>query len=221
MLVECLPGSLPLSSELCQMILPPVRLVVNGILQAEILDLVCAANSRTPDERMGDLRAQVAAANATGIKRFRRSFLSTAARSFQQSVDNTIRYSAEMVRISLDALPNGSAAAVDILESDSAGAEPPSYPCGRECRSWEPYLFRFYRIVGQVGQLSQRHRGYHAFFALLRGSMPRKEDIPTNEGCFEHVHVIAQAGSVVNAGPAAAVAGGNVETSRRKSSTRF
>ena len=41
------------------------------------------------------------------------------------------------------------------------------------------------------------------------------EDIPMNAGCFAPVHVIAPANSLVNAGPPAAVAAGNVETSQR------
>jgi N-methylhydantoinase B len=39
--------------------------------------------------------------------------------------------------------------------------------------------------------------------------------IPANEGCFRPVTVIAPKGSIVNAQPPAAVAGGNVETSQR------
>ncbi len=41
------------------------------------------------------------------------------------------------------------------------------------------------------------------------------DDAPVNGGCFVPVHVRAPMGSVVNAQPPAAVAGGNVETSQR------
>ena len=41
------------------------------------------------------------------------------------------------------------------------------------------------------------------------------DEVPMNGGCFAPVHVVAPAGSVVNAVPPAAVAGGNVETSQR------
>jgi N-methylhydantoinase B len=40
-------------------------------------------------------------------------------------------------------------------------------------------------------------------------------DVPNNSGCLEPIEVIAPPGSVVNALPPAAVAGGNVETSQR------
>ena len=56
------PGSLPLSTELYQegMIIPPLRLVDGGRRNEAVLDLI-AANSRAPDERRGDLEAQLAA----------------------------------------------------------------------------------------------------------------------------------------------------------------
>ena len=41
------------------------------------------------------------------------------------------------------------------------------------------------------------------------------DDVPMNAGCFAPVHVVAPPGTVVNAVPPAAVAGGNVETSQR------
>src|SRR4051812_48417847 len=57
------PGSMPQGArELVQegLILPPVRLVRRGVLDEELLSLILA-NVRTPDERRGDLRAQLAA----------------------------------------------------------------------------------------------------------------------------------------------------------------
>ena len=55
------PGSLPLSTELYQegMIIPPIKLARGGRLNQEIIQLVCR-NSRTPQERKGDLAAQIA-----------------------------------------------------------------------------------------------------------------------------------------------------------------
>ena len=56
------PGSLPLSTELYQegTIIPPIKLSRRGRLNQEIIQLICR-NSRTPDERKGDLAAQTAA----------------------------------------------------------------------------------------------------------------------------------------------------------------
>ena len=56
------PGSMPLARELFQegLIIPPVRLQRGGVIDDAVLDLI-TRNSRTPDERLGDLSAQIAA----------------------------------------------------------------------------------------------------------------------------------------------------------------
>ena len=50
------PGSLPLSTELYQegTIIPPIKLARGGRLNHDVVQLICR-NSRTPDERKGDL----------------------------------------------------------------------------------------------------------------------------------------------------------------------
>ena len=56
------PGSMPLARELYQegLIIPPVLLQRGGGLDEGVLDLI-TRNSRTPEERLGDLAAQIAA----------------------------------------------------------------------------------------------------------------------------------------------------------------
>ena len=56
------PGSMPVARELYQegLILPPVRLARRGRIVEDVLALLLA-NVRTPDEREGDLTAQIAA----------------------------------------------------------------------------------------------------------------------------------------------------------------
>ena len=63
------PGSMPLATEIFQegMIIPPLKLIRKGRLNTEVLDLILA-NVRTPEERKGDLQAQIAA-NEKGKQR--------------------------------------------------------------------------------------------------------------------------------------------------------
>ena len=63
------PGSMPVGRELFQegLIIPPVKLVHAGRTDQAILDLILA-NVRTPEERLGDLLAQLAA-NQRGAER--------------------------------------------------------------------------------------------------------------------------------------------------------
>src|SRR5437660_12070597 len=65
------PGSMPVAREIYQegLIIPPVRLVRRGTIDRDLLALILS-NVRTPDEREGDLTAQIAA-NRVGERRLR------------------------------------------------------------------------------------------------------------------------------------------------------
>ena len=65
------PGSMPLATEIFQegLIIPPTKIINRGRLNQDIFDLILA-NVRTPDERKGDLLAQIAA-NAKGKQRIK------------------------------------------------------------------------------------------------------------------------------------------------------
>ncbi|MFN7162404.1 MAG: hydantoinase B/oxoprolinase family protein, partial [Fimbriimonadales bacterium] len=52
-----------------------------------------------------------------------------------------------------------------------------------------------------------------ACYYVVRCLLP--DDAPTNDGCWRPIEVVAPVGTIVNAQPPAAVAGGNVETSQR------
>ena len=62
------PGSLPLSNELYQegIIIPPLKLIESGVTNEALLELICR-NTRTPEERVGDFNAQIAAVSYTHL----------------------------------------------------------------------------------------------------------------------------------------------------------
>ena len=76
------PGSMPVAREIYQegLILPPVRLARRGTHRVATCSRIVLANVRTPDEREGDLAAQIAANRVaeTRLRRHRRR--ATAAR---------------------------------------------------------------------------------------------------------------------------------------------
>ena len=115
------PGSLPLSTELFHegLILSPVRLVERGKVREEIRDLVCA-NSRTPQERRGDLAAQVGA-NETGIRRFQALLARYGAEQFRMRTLENIGFAAASIRAAVRRLPPGVYRATDVLDDDGAG----------------------------------------------------------------------------------------------------
>ena len=209
------PGSLPLSTEAFHegLILPPVRLVENGVVRQDILDLVCA-NSRTPGERRGDLAAQIAACE-TGIRRFGAMVAEYGAETFAIRTQENIAYAAQAVRRALQDVPPGVYHASDVLDDDGAGGVNIPIVVTMTVRAEGEVCFDFTGSAPQVrGSLNAteaitRSACYYIARCLV------DEEIPTNEGCFAPITVIAPPGTVVNARFPAAVAAGNVETSQR------
>ena len=209
------PGSLPLSTEAFHegLILPPVRLVENGVVRQDILDLVCA-NSRTPQERRGDLAAQIAACE-TGIRRFGALVGEYGLETFALRTQENIAYAAQAVRHALRGVPPGVYHGADVLDDDGAGNVNIPIVVTMTVTPEGGVCFDF------TGSASQTRGSLNATEAITRSAcyyIARclvDEEIPTNEGCFAPVTVIAPPGTVVNARFPAAVAAGNVETSQR------
>ncbi len=209
------PGSLPLSTEIFHegLVISPIRLVERGQLRADVLDLICA-NSRTPAERRGDLSAQVAA-NETGMRRVQALAARYGLDAFRRRTRETIAYAAEMTRRALAALPPGTYTATDLLDDDGAGATDIPITVTVTIRKSGRIRFDFTGSAPQVrGSLNAteaitRSACYYIVRCLVG------EEIPTNEGGFAPVEVIAPEGTIVNARFPAAVAAGNVETSQR------
>lgn len=209
------PGSLPLSSEIYHegLVVSPVRLMERGALKTEIQSLVCA-NSRTPNERRGDLAAQIAA-NETGIRRLQSLVIQQSWEKFQLRAAENIAYAEAIVRNTLKNLPAGAASATDYLDNDGASDAPIEIRVRIEMTDAGEIIFDFTGSAPQVrGSLNAteaitRSACYYATRCLV------EEEIPTNAGCNAPVKVIAPLGTVVNARFPAAVAAGNVETSQR------
>jgi N-methylhydantoinase B len=208
------PGSLPLSQEAFQegLILPPIALVKNGTVQEEIVRLVCA-NSRTPSERRGDLSAQIAACQ-TGIRRLT-ELIEQHGTQFDLRTRENLDYAAERVRRMLAELPAGTYRADDLLDDDGTGQSDiritvtvTIHPAGRVTCDFTGSAAQVRGALNATEAITRS-----ACYYVVRCLMP--DDLPTNEGCFVPIEVIAPAGTVVNARFPAAVAGGNVETSQR------
>ena len=209
------PGSLPLSTELFHegIILSPIRLVERGRIREDVLELVCS-NSRTPQERRGDLAAQVAA-NETGSQRLQGLIERYGLPEFRKRTEENIAYAAAAIRRVLRELPAGTGTATELLDDDGAGATDIPIHVTVTVRTNGTILFDFTGSAPQVrGSLNAteaitRSACYYVVRCLV------EEEIPTNEGCFAPVEVIAPEGTLVNARFPAAVAAGNVETSQR------
>ena len=166
------------------------------------------ANSRTPQERIGDLAAQEGA-NVVGVERL----AALAGAPFAEVVD----YGERRMRAALAALPDGTWRASDVLDSTGAAADQqaPAHVHLRVTVAGDAVTFDF---SGTDAQSRGNVNAVEAVtvsavaFALRSAVDPT---IPANGGAMRPVRVIAPPGSIVAAQPPAAVGAGNVEVSQR------
>lgn len=207
-------GSMPLATEIYQegMIIPPIKLWEAGQPNHAALTLLLR-NVRTPAERRGDLAAQVAA-NRTGERRLRELVERSGLTAVEAHIDALIAYAERITRATIAAIPDGVYRFSDQLDDDGITDEPVEITATVTVRGHE-------MTVDFTGSGPETRGNVNAVVAVtksvvyyaVRCLMP--EDAPANAGTFAPVSVIAPAGSVVNARPPRAVAGGNVETSQR------
>ena len=208
------PGSMPLAREIFQegIRIPPVLIQRRGKLDRPLLDFVLA-NVRTPQEREGDLMAQLAA-----IHRGETRLRELVAKQGQSNVERNMRalqdYSARMMQAAIRKLPTGVYRFEDCLDNDGITDAPVRIRVAVTIAHGRA-------VVDFTGSAPQVQGSVNANFAVtLAASMYVfrcliEDDVPFTAGILRPIRVIAPEGSVVNALPPAAMAAGNVETSQR------
>ena len=208
------PGSMPVAREIFQegLIIPPLKLMEGGNLNQAVLDLILA-NVRTPQERAGDLSAQIGA-NQRGAKRLEDMASRYGVEMVCYFMDELLTYTERMTRRLLSSLPDGEYSFADQLDDDGISDKP------------VPIMVKVtisddHAIVDFTGSAQQQTGSVNAVYAITLSAVYYVFrcliglDIPNNSGCLAPIKVIAPQRTVVNALHPAAVAGGNVETSQR------
>lgn len=208
------PGSMPVATELYQegLIIPPVRLVRAGEADPDLVD-VLLANVRTPEERRGDLFAQIAA-NHRGISRLQQIAERYGLQTTRSAMAELMDYTERITRARIRAIPDGLYQFADYLDNDGIGTEPVKIAVDITIAG-EHAVFDF------TGSAPTQSGSINAVFAItlsavyyvLRCLLPG--NVPNNAGVLRPLKIITSPGSIVDARPPAAVAGGNVETSQR------
>lgn len=192
--------------------IPPVKLWRGGDLDRDLMGMILA-NVRTPEERLGDLRAQKAA-NETGRRRFLELIERYGPELVASAIEEILDYSERRMRAELAALPEGTYEYEDYLDDDGVSAD-------------RIGLRVTVRVLGDglevdfTGSAPQVEGPVNAVYAVTASAVYytvraiTDPDIPPNEGCYRPIKIIAPEGTVVNARPPAAVVGGNLETSQR------
>ncbi len=200
------PASLPaFSRELYQegLIVPPV------LLTPEV-ERLFAANARNPDERRGDLRAQISA-HRLAERRIDELCARRGRERISAAMDELYAYSERMVRAAIARLPDGTWSAEDVVEAVDG----------------ELTIRATLEIAGDEIRIdfagTDRQDSYNlncpmsvtrsaCYFVVRCLTEP---DLPASGGAFAPVTVSAPAGCLVRARPPAAVVAGNTETASR------
>jgi len=220
------PGSMGPCREIYQegLRIPPVKIMRGGKIVADVLALLLN-NVRTPEEREGDLGAQIAACQ-TGARRLAEICGRYGLARTKRAAAELLDYSEEMMRSFLGTIPPGTYRAEDFLDNDGIDDKPVRIAVTLRVRRRNRKSSRSKKrptvitidFTGSDPQVQGAINAveavtvsacFYVFRCLVR------EDVPATAGLMRPIEVIAPAGTVVNARPPAAVAGGNVETSQR------
>ena len=204
------PGSLPAgATELLQegLVIPPLRLT------DEVLAMI-AANTRRPDERIADLRAQIAC-HTLGERRLQEISGRMGRRRLLAGMDELSR-----LRGAADARGDPGAARRQAPGARRDGGR-------RRHRRRHPASRSRSTVAGDrlvvdfAGTAPQQPGNVNCPLAVTRAAVAYAvrvvcdPDLPASGGALEPVEIRAEPGSLVNAQAPAAVVAGNVETSSR------
>jgi N-methylhydantoinase B len=200
--------------------LPPLRLISRGALNVDVEKLILA-NVRTPDERKGDLGAQLAATlRATErLKALARRYGGAELIGYMAQV---MDYSDRLMRAALVDLPDGEGAFEDFCDGDGIADD----EMGRDAsfrirlsvtKTGDRLIVDFDGTDPQVkgpmnAPLSVTASGIYCGF---KTAIDPNSLIPPNSGCWRSIEIRARKGSVVNAEFPAPVVYANHEMSHR------
>jgi N-methylhydantoinase B len=200
--------------------LPPLRLVSRGTLNAD-LEKVILANVRTPDERKGDLGAQLAA-TLRATERLKDLARRYGAQGIIDAMSEVMDYSERLMRASLADLPDGEGFFEDFCDGDGI----PDDAQGRDAPFWIRMKVRKTgdRLVVDFAGSDPQVKGpinaplsvtASGVFCGLKFVVDPNNLIPPNSGCWRAIEVKAPKGTVVNAEFPAPVVYANHEISHR------
>jgi N-methylhydantoinase B len=182
--------------------IPPVKFLDQGRLCQDIFDIVLL-NSRTPRERDGDLKAQLAS-NAIGIRRVTETYSRFGTDTVLAGIKALLDYSEARTRAEIAKLPDGTYKNEDFLDSD--GINEDLIPlkvaitiCGNRIH------FDFTGVAPQVG--GARNMPMIATLACVYYAVKVIADptLPPNAGYFRAIDVTIPPNTVLNSSPPAAV----------------
>lgn len=200
--------------------IPPLRLISRGALNVDLEKLILA-NVRTPDERKGDLGAQLAA-TLRAVERLKALAQRYGGAELMGYMAQVMDYSERLMRAALVDLPDGEGIFEDFCDGDgiaddASGADVRFRICLSVKKTADRLLVDFagsdHQVKGPMNApLSVTASGV---YCGLKTAVDPNNLIPPNSGCWRSIEVNAPKGSVVNAEFPAPVVYANHEISHR------
>ena len=200
--------------------LPPLRLISRGAVNAD-LENVILANVRTPDERKGDLGAQLAA-TLRATERLKALARRYGAEQLIGYMAQVMDYSERLMRATLKDLPDGEGVFEDFCDGDGIaddelGKDAPFRIRLSVKKTADRLIVDFAGTAAQVkgpmnAPLSVTASG---IYCGLKTAADPNNLIPPNSGCWRTIEIRAPKGCVVNATFPAPVVYANHEISHR------
>ncbi len=212
------PGSMPLAREIVQegLRIPPVLLMAGGERRDDVWRLLLA-NVRTPDEREGDLDAQLGSLH-TGAARLREIVARRGLDTTRLAMSALLAYADRLLTAAIERIPAGPLEAEDVIEDDGFGSGPLPIRVRIEVES-DRMVVDFRESADQTtgGVNAVRAITESATRYVLRclAEQLLGTPLPAGGGSLDAITVLTRPGSIVDARPPASVAAGNVETSQR------
>lgn len=170
-----------------------------------------SSKSRTPRERIGDLKAQTAA-NVTGERRVVELVRKHGLKMFREACSESLKKSEQLMRLRLSKIPSGTYQGQDYLED----------PDGHDIRLKVTLTISKGGLkVDYTGTDTQVSNPLNAVYGVTLSGVYyvtrtlTGDDVPANHGAFSPITIHVPEGTVLNPTFPHPVAGGNVETSQR------
>ncbi|HEX7215798.1 MAG TPA: hydantoinase B/oxoprolinase family protein [Methylomirabilota bacterium] len=197
--------------------LPPVKLFREGVMQPDILAIILA-NIRVPEERIGDIKAQVAALTV-GEKRLTALLDRYGEPTVTACIAELRRRSDRMMRAHIAKIPDGVYSGEAFVDSDGVDPDPLAIRL-RIKKEGTDLHFDFSQSSGPCrGPLnSVIATTKAAVYLAIKHIFP---DVPINAGCFEPLHVADPHGTFLYARYPRPVSGCAAEVSSRIAESVF
>jgi 5-oxoprolinase (ATP-hydrolysing)/N-methylhydantoinase B len=191
---------------------PPVKIKKAGVDVDEVWKLLLA-NTRTPRQNYGDLRAMIACVDL-GVERTQQIVRKYGREVFRQTCEDLMDYSERRMRAEIAAFPDGRYPFQDVIENDGIEAKPYTVAIDIFVQGDE--------VVADYSRSSLQARGpVSATLGVSTGAVYNgmlhitDPSIPKNSGCFRPIRVVSPPGRVTNVDYPGPLVAGNTETHPR------